>query len=250
MKKDKAKRKIVKINESKCNGCGLCVASCAEGALQIINGKAKLVSETYCDGLGACLCECPEAAITIEERNANEFNQEATEKHLHDMKKAERVVHKEETLPCGCPGTAVRSFTPSCEGTKSNVKATSRLAQWPVQLALVPPTAPFLQGRDLVIAADCVSYAYGNFHEEFLKNKALVIACPKLDDTEFYLDKLTQMFKLSDINSVTVLHMEVPCCSGIVHLTKKALNDAGKKIPAKDITIGIKGDIKEEKPIN
>ena len=240
--KDKAKRKIVKIDESKCTGCGLCVPSCAEGALQIVNGKAKLVSEVYCDGLGACLGECPEGAITIEEREANEFDQQAAEKHLQNI--------KEKPLPCGCPGTAVRSFTPACEESQGNVKVLSRLTQWPIQLMLVPPTAPFLQGRDLVIAADCVSYAYGNFHEEFLKNKALVIACPKLDDTEFYLDKLTQMFKLSNINSVTVLHMEVPCCSGIVQLTKMALREAGKKIPAKDITIGIKGDIKEEKPIN
>ena len=247
----KRTRKIVTIDENKCNGCGLCVPACAEGALQIVNGKAKLITDIYCDGLGACLGECPEGAITIEEREVNEFDETAVKKHLNRQKTA-----KKEPLPCGCPSTALRSFDNkassdiSGEIRKSGAKIESALSHWPVQLTLVPATAPFLQNRDLVIAADCVSYAYGNFHPDFLKGKALVIACPKLDDTESYLDKLTEIFKSADIKSVTVLHMEVPCCSGLVFITKKALVTANKKIPAKEITISIQGNIKNESSIN
>ncbi|MFH1230632.1 MAG: 4Fe-4S dicluster domain-containing protein, partial [Planctomycetota bacterium] len=242
-------RKIVKIDEDKCTGCGLCIPACAEGALQIINGKAKLVKDIYCDGLGACLGECPEGAITIEKRETEEFDEAAAKEHLKQQKTA-----KKEPLLCSCPSTTPRSFdNKACNIPngikKSDVKMESVLSHWPIQLMLVPPTAPFLQNCNLVIAADCVSYAYANFHQDFLKGKTLVIACPKLDDTEFYLDKLIDIFKSANIKSVTVLHMEVPCCSGLVFITKKALTTANKKIPAKEITISIQGNIKSESPI-
>jgi ferredoxin len=236
-------RKIVTIDENKCNGCGLCLPACAEGALQIINGKAKLVSETYCDGLGACLGECPEGAITIEERVAKEFDETATKQHLEKQKAANK-----EPLPCDCPSLAIRFSDDKISNEPKNpgVKMGSTLSHWPIQLTLIPPTAPFLQNHDLIIVADCVSYAYGNFHQDFLKKKALVIACPKLDNTKDYINKLTEIFKSANIKSVTVLHMEVPCCSGLVLITKKALIAANKKMPAKEITISIQGNIKSE----
>ncbi|MBI4711780.1 MAG: 4Fe-4S binding protein [Planctomycetes bacterium] len=268
---NKSARKIIKIDESKCTGCGLCVSSCAEGALKIINGKAKLVSEVYCDGLGACLGECPEGALTIEEREAAGFDEASTEEHIKQM----RTATNDEQLPCGCPSTTVKFFVeedgqtaaspPRCDiGTlrgalmRGEVKSQtasshaplnikSALTQWPVQLTLIPPDAPFLRERDLVIAADCVAYAYGNFHQDFLKGKALVIGCPKLDAIETYQDKLIEIFKRAKVKSVTVLHMEVPCCSGIVFITKKALAAANRTdISAREITIGMKGDIKSE----
>ncbi|MFA5793964.1 MAG: 4Fe-4S binding protein [Candidatus Brocadiia bacterium] len=240
----KTKRKIVKIDESKCTGCGQCVTGCVEGALKIVNGKAKLVSETYCDGLGACIGECPEGAITIENREVSPFSLAAAEKHK------EQAAAK--TLPCGCPSSQVRDLSnercPSATAPFS-VRPDSRLANWPIQLMLVPSTAPFLQNRDLVIAADCTSYAYADFHQDFISGKSLIIACPKLDDSQYYLEKLTDIFKTAKIKSITVLHMEVPCCSGLVHITKKALESSEKKIPAREITIGIKGDIKAQSDI-
>ncbi|MFH1228581.1 MAG: 4Fe-4S binding protein [Planctomycetota bacterium] len=247
----KIKRKIVKIDESKCTGCGQCVTGCVEGALQIVNGKAKLVSETYCDGLGACIGECPEGAIIVEERQVSQFDQTAVDAaHRSDVaakKHKRRTELQEKTLPCGCPSSQVRDLSGGrCQPAAPSAGLDSGLANWPIQLALVPPTAPFLQNSDLVISADCVSYAYGNFHQDFLKDKVLIIACPKLDDSEYYLEKLTALFKTAGIKSVTVLHMEVPCCSGLVHITKKALGASGKKIPAKEITISIKGGIKSE----
>ena len=223
------KRKIVHIDEEKCTGCGDCIPNCAEGALQIIDGKAKLVKEIYCDGLGACLGHCPEDAITIEEKEADSFNEEATKKHLDDMKK-----EKNKDLPCGCPGTAVKSFK----------KFKSELTQWPVQLMLVPVEAPFLKDRDLLIAADCVPFSYPDFHQDYLKDKALVIGCPKLDAATIYEEKLAEIFKRNNIKSITVLHMEVPCCFGLVRIVKEALRLSGKKIPFKEVTIGIKGDVK------
>jgi Pyruvate/2-oxoacid:ferredoxin oxidoreductase delta subunit len=235
----KVLRKIVKIDEAKCNGCGLCVPACAEGAIQIIDGKAKLVSEAYCDGLGACLGECPQGAITIEEREAEEFNEEATARHL------EEVPGAAGELPCGCPGTAVRQF--SRQDSPEAASTTSRpslLSHWPVQLTLVPPAAPFLQDRDLVLAADCVPFAYAGFHERFLPDQALLVACPKLDDFTAHQEKLTQILRQSRIKSLTIVHMEVPCCSGLVHMAQEAVRLSGKDIPLRDVTIGIKGDIK------
>ena len=238
-----ALRKIVKIDEEKCNGCGACVPDCAEGALQIIDGKAKLISEIYCDGLGACLGRCPMGAITVEEREAEEFDEEAVKHHLH----SEEPVTDE--LPCGCSSATVTRFErPAC-AESTGVKTTGApakpmLAHWPVQLALVPPSAPFLKGADLVLAADCVPFAYAGFHQEFLKDHALLVACPKLDDFDAHLKKLTEILRHSEPKSITVVHMEVPCCSGLVHMAHKAIIASGKDIPLKEITIGIKGDRK------
>jgi len=230
-------RKIVGIDEEKCNGCGLCVPACAEGALQIIDGKARLISEKYCDGLGACLGECPQGAITIEEREVNEFDEEAVKRHLKEEK------HATDELPCGCPSAAVTQFERQ-EETEAALRQQSMLGHWPVQLTLVPPQAPFLQGADVVLAADCVPFAYAGFHQEFLPGHALLVACPKLDDFEAHQNKLTDILSNSDIRSLTVVHMEVPCCSGLVHLVKQAIAASGKDIPLKEVTIGIRGAIK------
>ncbi|MFC1905499.1 ATP-binding protein [Chloroflexota bacterium] len=235
----RSKRKIVYIDEEKCNGCGLCIISCAEGALKIIDGKAKLIRDKYCDGLGACLCECPQGAITIEEREAEEFDEAAVEHHLVEKQKAEA------TLPCGCPSTAVTEF----EERKSkgiahdqDSQQESTLTHWPVQLRLVPATAAFLQGADLLLTADCVPFTFANFHSELLKDHAVLVACPKLDDLNTHLDKLTQILSQSNPNSLTVLHMEVPCCSGLMYLAKEAIKASGKDIPLEEVTISVKGD--------
>jgi ferredoxin len=229
-------RNIVKIDEEKCNGCGLCVPSCAEGALQIIAGKAKLVSEIYCDGLGACLGECPQGAITIEQRTAEEYDEEATKVHLEDMQ-------KEEEPACGCASANVAQFVETGDSADEMISRRSLLGHWPVQLTLVPPTALFLQDADLVIAADCVPFAYPGFHQDFLKDHALVVACPKLDNFQAHLAKLTEVLKQSSVRSLKVVHMEVPCCSGLVHMAKQAIEQSGKDIPMEEVTIGIKGEI-------
>ncbi|MFC1620819.1 ATP-binding protein [Candidatus Omnitrophota bacterium] len=235
------KRKIVKIDEEKCTGCGLCIPNCVEGALQIVDGKAKLVKEIYCDGLGACLGHCPEEAITIEERDAAGFDEKAANKHLEDIKKKEK-----KELPCGCPGTAVKSFKKP--ETRNPLPATrkheSELTNWPIQLMLVPVEAPYLKEADLVIAADCVAFSYPDLHQDFLRDKVLLIGCPKLDAATIYEEKLAELFKLNNIKSLTVLHMEVPCCFGLIQLVKEALRLSGKKILLKEITVGIKGEIK------
>lgn len=231
------KRKIIEIDEEKCTGCGLCIVSCAEGALQIVNGKAKLVSDKYCDGLGDCLGECPEDALHIVEREAEEFDEAAVEAHLHN---------KEASLPCGCPGASVKNFEP-CTVTEDSyeekVELKSQLTHWPIQLTLVPPNAQFFQGKELVVAAHCSPFAYPNFHQEFLKNRAVVIACPKLDDYNAHLEKLTSILTVSDVTKVIVAHMEVPCCFGLTHMVKTAVERSGAKIPVEDVTIGVRGEI-------
>ena len=237
----KTLRKIIKIDEEKCNGCGLCVPACAEGALQIIDGKAKLISETYCDGLGACLGECPRGAITIVERAAEHFDEEATKLHL------EKENHTMEKLPCGCPSATVTQFERQEATGGAPIEATrqSMLGHWPVQLTLVPPTAPFLQGADLVLVADCVPFAYAGFHRDFIKDHAVLVACPKLDDFHAHLAKLTDILRQSSVKSLTIVHMEVPCCSGLTIMVKQALQQSGKEdLLFKEVTIGIKGDIK------
>jgi len=239
-------RQIVRIDEEKCDGCGMCVPSCVEGALQIVDGKAKLISETYCDGLGACLGECPRDAITIEEVEAEEFNEEAVALYLESTRQVE------PELPCGCPGSAMAQFgpraavettAPAASAAPASVSEPSTLGHWPVQLTLVPPTAPFLQGADLVLAAHCVPFAYAGFHRDFLKDRALLIACPKLDDFTAHLAKLTAILSQSDVKSITVLHMEVPCCSGLVHMARQAIQFSGKDVPLRDVTIGVRGDV-------
>ena len=239
----KVTRKIITIDEDKCDGCGACVPACAEGALQIIDGKAKLISETFCDGLGACLGECPQGAITIEERVAEDFDEAAAKLHFEKEEKERRA---KERLPCGCPSATVTQFTRQEESkaiANSEQPRSSRLGHWPVQLTLVPPTAPFLQGAELVLAADCIPFAYADFHRDFLDGHSLLVACPKLDDFPAHLEKLTEILRRSEVKSLTVVHMEVPCCSGLIHMARQALELSGRNIPLEEVTIGIKGEI-------
>ena len=236
----KVLRKIIRIDEEKCDGCGACVPACAEGAIQIVDGKAKLISEKYCDGLGACLGECPQGAITIEEKEAEGFDEEAVRQHLEERE------HVTEELPCGCPSATVTQFKRQAanEGTVGDtICQQSMLSHWPVQLTLVPPAAPFLQGADLVLAADCVPFAYADFHHDFLRGHVLLVACPKLDDFQAHQRKLTDILRLSDVKSLTVVHMEVPCCSGLAHMAKQAIGLSSKDIPFKEVTIGIRGGL-------
>ena len=234
-------RKIIKIDEEKCDGCGLCVPACPEGALQIIDGKAKLVKENFCDGLGACLGECPQGAITIEEREAEDFSEEAVKQHMEQEELAK------EELPCGCPSAMVTQFerqevAESAQGEELSPQ--SMLSHWPIQLSLVPAFAPFLQGADLMLVADCVPFAYAGFHHDFLKGHAILVACPKLDDFQAHQRKLTEILRYSEVKSLTVMIMEVPCCFGLAHMAKQAILASGKDIPFKEVTIGVKGDLK------
>jgi Pyruvate/2-oxoacid:ferredoxin oxidoreductase delta subunit len=233
-----AKRKIVRIDEEKCNGCGLCIPNCAEEAIQIIDGKAKLLSDKFCDGLGACLGHCPQDAITVIERKAEPFDEKAVEVHLH----------KPQPLFIGCPSSKpmhVKVHESGIEAGPVNLSV-SMLSQWPVQLKLVPVNAPYFQNADLLVVADCVPFAYPNFHQDFLKGKAVVVGCPKLDDIQYYKEKLTQIFKTNSIESVTISYMEVPCCFGLVRATEDAIAASGKKIPLKKIVIGVRGEMKPE----
>jgi Pyruvate/2-oxoacid:ferredoxin oxidoreductase delta subunit len=218
-------RKIVKIDEEKCNGCGLCIPNCAEGALQMVDGKARLVSDQFCDGLGACLGHCPQDAIIITEREAEDFDEKAV-------------------------GGAMHFKTPESAAGASSITSTtssvSMLSQWPVQLKLVPVNAPYFQDADLLVTADCVPFAYPNFHKDFLNGKAMVVGCPKLDDIHYYREKLTEIFKTNAIKSVTVPYMEVPCCLGLVKATEDAISSSGKNIPLKKLKISIRGQIQPE----
>ncbi len=249
--KTKKLRKIIRIDEEKCNGCGLCVPACAEGAIQIIDGKAKLVKEEYCDGLGACLGYCPQGAITIEEREAKEFSEEAVKAHLEALKTMNATPQEsEEEIPCSCPSLNFQSLPAVEEEVREVRKAVSQLSQWPVQLALVPPKAPYFQGAHLLVVADCVPFAQADFHQKFLKEKSLVIGCPKLDDIRFYVNKLVEIFRQSEIKKVTVIHMEVPCCFGLVQAVKVALSESGKNIPAEEVTVSIRGEVLEGKVLD
>jgi len=237
-------RSIVKIDEEKCTGCGLCIPACAEGALRIVDGKAKLVSDKYCDGLGACLGECPEGAITIEKREADEFDEEAVEEHLKRETSVPTVHHAHPTHQ-PCPSAQVMHFEKKLtekETVETPQEIESTLTQWPVQLMLLPTNAPFFENADLLITADCVPFAYANFHNDLLRGRKLVVGCPKLDDAEFYKKKLTEIFKRSNIKSVTVVNMEVPCCFGLYHLVKEALDSSEKTIPLRQETISMKGN--------
>ena len=274
----KTKRQIITIDEEKCDGCGLCVNGCPEGALQLIDGKARLVSDLLCDGLGACIGECPQGAITVETREAEEYDErrvmenmiakgENTVKaHLHHLQAhgqkkflAEALAFlKEKNMknpmeegksPCGggCPGAAAVDFGPDANDNASAGKAPSRLRQWPVQLHLISPAAPYFAGADLLLAADCTAFAMGSFHEDFIKGKALAIACPKLDDgQELYLEKLTGLIDDAKVNTITVATMEVPCCSGLLAMAKKAAAGASRKVPLKHVMISLRGEILKE----
>ena len=251
-------RKIIKIDEEKCDGCGLCVPACAEGAIQIIDGKARLVSEVYCDGLGACLGECPQDAIIIEEREAEMFDPEAVQRHLSDRTIGHRMEEAQpptesDSLACKCPGTISQMLHPDRAAAPSDTDAaktekeamTSLLGNWPVQIHLVPVRAPYFQGARLLIAADCVPFAFADFHRRFLDGRTLLIGCPKLDDVDLYRSKLAQIFLENDIQTVDVVYMEVPCCFGLVHLVRQALDESRRKISVTFIKVGIRGDICE-----
>ena len=229
-------RKIIKIDEEKCNGCGLCAAACHDGAIEMVDGKAKLTREDYCDGLGDCLPACPVNAISFEEREAPAYN-EAAVKAAQAAKKA--------PMPCGCPGSASKAIQrESAPAAASCSPISSQLCQWPVQIKLVPVNAPYFDGANLLVAADCTAFAYGNFHNEFICNHVTLIGCPKLDEGD-YAQKLTQIIANNNIKSVKVVRMEVPCCGGIENAVKRALMASGKFIPWQVVTISTDGRIVE-----
>lgn len=272
------KREIIKIDEEKCTGCGLCVPNCPEGALQIIDGKARLVSDLFCDGLGACIGNCPEGAISVEEREAEEYDErkvmdnivkqgkntiKAHLQHLKDhgadkyLKQARDYLEekgienpmKEDKHQHGasCPGSRMMDFSKEEIIGSEEGKRSSQLRQWPIQLHLVSPNAPYFIGKDVLLAADCTAFSIGDFHKDFLKGKTLVIACPKLDSNrEVYVEKIRKMIDEAKINTLTVLVMEVPCCSGLLQIAKKALEGATRKIPIKVIVVSIKGEVLKE----
>ena len=237
-------RKIIRIDKEKCNGCGVCADACHEGAIDIINGKAELVREHFCDGLGDCLPECPTGAISFEEREAPEYDEEA-------VKEAQKKIFAKNqamTAHAGCPGSKSmqiqRKEASETERTSSTQNQVSKLQNWPVQIKLAPVNAPYFNGAKLLIAADCTAYAYAGFHQDFIRNKVTLIGCPKLDQVD-YSEKLTAIIQNNDIQSVTIVRMEVPCCGGLEMATKKALQNSGKFIPWQVITIGIDGNIIE-----
>ncbi|MBU3159341.1 4Fe-4S binding protein [Clostridium frigoris] len=244
------KRNIIKIDESKCNGCGLCINACHEGAIELLDGKAKLISDEYCDGLGDCLPECPVDAIKIIQRDAVSYDVEAV---LNKKEQSNNKEDKKGELHFGCPGTMEKSIKRNINSnlkqakaivnTNAEESATSMLNQWPVQLKLVNSKAEFLKGADILIAADCTAYAYGNFHKEFIEGKITLIGCPKLDDNEYYRDKIAEILENNEIKSITVVRMEVPCCAGIVNSVKEAMLKTRVIVPYKEITIGINGVI-------
>ncbi|HVN25453.1 MAG TPA: 4Fe-4S binding protein [Syntrophorhabdales bacterium] len=243
------KRKIIEIDEKKCSGCGLCATACAEGAIELKDGKARLVSEVYCDGLGACLGECPEGALTVIERESEEFNPEAVEEYLKHKSQPEKA---EQPMACGCPSQHIQMFAKDREAPlhrPSDLKSSrtaSSLSHWPVQIKLVPAKAPFLQGADLLIAADCTSVAYPDFHSRLLPGKAVLIGCPKFDNIEEYLQKFVDIFRQASIRSITVVDMEVPCCSKLPALVRRALELSGQNIPLSEIVISVRGEILEQ----
>ena len=240
-----ALRNIVKIDEEKCNGCGLCVNACAEGAIKIIDGKARLVSEIYCDGLGACLGHCPQDAITIEKRQAEDFDEEATEAYLAEQE------NSQIQTDFACPGMAAKQLRKKAEpeGAAPAGTVPSRLGQWPVQLKLVSPHAPYFAGADLLLVADCVPFAMGDFHNRFLKDRSIVVGCPKLDDVQFYIEKLATILQANKLNSLTVIHMEVPCCSGLTHIARQAIAKSNIDMTFEDVTIDLQGNVSRTETI-
>ncbi|MFE3845800.1 ATP-binding protein [Thermoplasmatota archaeon] len=277
------KRKIIHIDEDKCNGCGVCIPNCPEGAIQIIDGKARLISDIFCDGLGACIGHCPQDAIKTEEREAEEYSERKTMTNIIKAGKKTVIAHLKHLKEHGemdyyndamdvlkekgieiqiddldkrnecknipsCPGSKVLDFSNKEQNEDLGVNdSKSQLRQWPIQLHLVPPNAPYFQSKDVILVADCVAYSMANFHEKYLKNRSISIACPKLDSNiEIYLSKLISLIDNAKINTLTVMTMEVPCCSGLLNLARKASSEAKRKIPIKSIIVSIKGDILKE----
>ena len=237
-------RKIIRIDESKCNGCGACAAACHEGAIQMVDGVAKLTREDYCDGLGDCLPACPTGAISFEEREAPAYDETAVK--AAQAAKAQ-ALQEEAPLPCGCPGSAAKPLErrPGPGPTAPAADSESQLSQWPVQIQLVPLQAPYFQGKKLLVAADCTAYAYAGFHQRFIRDHITLVGCPKLDSVD-YSEKLTELFRRNDFKSITVVRMEVPCCGGIELAVKKALQASGKLIPWQVVTISTDGRILDE----
>jgi Pyruvate/2-oxoacid:ferredoxin oxidoreductase delta subunit len=232
-----ALRNIVVIDEDKCNGCGQCVTACAEGAIEIVDGKAKLISEVYCDGLGACLGHCPEDAITVEQREAAEFDHKATEAHLARQQEKGQAAFQ-------CPGIAARQMQPENAAAQGpTAGAASQLGHWPVQLTLLPPNAPCFADSDLSLIADCVPFAMADFHTRVLAGHSVAVGCPKLDDSEQYIEKVAAILKANKLRSLTVVHMEVPCCFGLTHIARQAITRSGVKMAFKDITVDLKGKV-------
>ena len=242
----KVLRKIIEIDEERCDGCGQCVPACAEGSLEIIEGKARVVSENLCDGLGACLGECPNDALHIVEREAEEFDEEAVEAYLVEKEKRRP---KNKVIHSGCPSARIQQFSPSPAAGRASAGGTpepsagANLSHWPVQIRLVPPTAPFLKGADLLVVADCVPVAFPSLHRDFLKGKAVMIGCPKFDDVENYIEKFEQIFRTAGIRSITTVIMEVPCCAGLPAIVKKALEGSGRSIPIEEVVVSTRGEI-------
>ncbi|MEJ2638571.1 MAG: 4Fe-4S binding protein [Desulfosarcinaceae bacterium] len=268
----KIKRKIIQIDEEKCDGCGQCVIGCAEGALEIVDGKVKVISDNLCDGLGACIGECPQGALEIVEREAEEFDEAAVEAHLTDQQPA----GDSEALPCGCPSAHIKTFVPqsACQSANqpkaiggagsapgSAASTTNRqvgaateagasaLGHWPVQVRLIPPTAPFLKGADLLVVADCVPVAFPTLHRDFLQGKAVMVGCPKFDDAREYIQKFSDIFKNAGIKSVTIVVMEVPCCSALPTMVKKGIANAGVELPVSEVVISTRGQILEQRKV-
>jgi len=277
-----SKRQIITIDEEKCTGCGNCIPGCPEGALQIIDDKARLVSDLFCDGLGACIGDCPEDAISVVEREAEPYDEAKVMENI--VKKGKNVIRahlehlnnhgeteflrqardylkekgiedplKEEASEeqfCSCPGSSVMDMREDKVSEKDiNISQKSELGQWPVQIHLVPTNAPYFNGADLLVAADCVPFAYGNFHRDFIKGRILLVGCPKLDDAGFYRDKITNILRENDIKSITIAYMEVPCCFGMVRLIEEAVKGSGKDIPVEKIMVNVKGEIVEDKKL-
>ena len=247
------KRKIIEIDEDLCTGCGNCVVACAEGALEIIDGKAKVINDVFCDGLGACIGECPEGALKIIEREAEEFDEKVVEEHLEKLKEKEHEKHiatqEPGNIACGCPSSQMMSFTECDDGVEQVLegKIKSQLRQWPIQMHLISPTAPYYQGADVLLAADCTAYSYGGLHQDFLKGKSIAIACPKLDqDQEIYINKIRSLIDDAKINTLTVATMQVPCCRGLLALAQEAAKRANRKVPIKYVVISLQGDILHE----
>ncbi|SDY81022.1 ATP-binding protein [Tindallia californiensis] len=251
------KRKIIQINEELCNGCGDCITACHEGAIEMIDGKARLISDEYCDGLGDCLPECPTGAIEMIQREALPYDEELVMAKIKERENFQKN-QQEEPMPCGCPGTMARAidrekkptdnqehFLSQNQNNSSDQRPLSRLAQWPVQMNLIHPEAPYLKNADLLIAADCTAFAYGCFHDDFIKNRITLIGCPKLDDNEYYQSKLTEIFKKNQPRSITVTRMQVPCCAGIVSAVRKAMLEAEMIVPYREVTITTDGNIIE-----